>query len=142
MRLDKRLPESHIENMNKRRISDQEVSVKTLAERLSEVVNVLGSKSALARLIGASPSDVSRWTAGGERVPTTKMIYRICQATGISSDYLLGLSNIKATHLEDVEKYDLVLCIKSVNEFTQHRDVLLRAGKSIRVGCSNGKGGG
>ncbi len=131
--LDNELPGSHIVHMIKRRIGDQEVDRNTLAMRLDEIISVLGNKSKLARLIGANPSDVTRWTSG-ERVPTTKIIYRICRLTGISSDYLLGLSNIKATHIEDVEEYDLVLCIKSVDQFSQHRDVLLRAGKSIRVG--------
>lgn len=119
----------------------QQIMKKKLRKRIKEAVDVAGTQAEVARITGKDRAQVNRWIKGKKNeVPDVEALYLLCEATGFSSDYILGLSDMKTRYIEDLDEYDLVLCIKSVNEFTQHRDVILRAGKSIRVGCSDGKG--
>jgi transcriptional regulator with XRE-family HTH domain len=113
---------------------------KRLREMIGKTVAITQAEA--ARITDKDKATVNRWVKGEVgSVPDIEALYLLCEATGFSADYILGLSDIKRRYIEDLDKYDLVLCIKSVSEFSQHRDVILRAGKSIRVGCSDGKGG-
>lgn len=50
----------------------------------------------LAQFLGVKDNMVSYW-AGGSRVPTTEQIIRIAQFFDVSTDYLLGLSDVQNT---------------------------------------------
>lgn len=50
------------------------------------------SQSELAKAINTTPTSVSYWI-NGKRQPLAESIYIIAQYLGVSSDYLLGLSD-------------------------------------------------
>ena len=62
-------------------------------ERLKELLVMRGiSQSELAKAINTTPTSVSYWI-NGKRQPLAESIYIIAQYLGVSSDYLLGLSD-------------------------------------------------
>ena len=68
----------------------------------------------LATLIGTTEQSLSRW-ANGNRTPNADMLYRMCKALDVSADYLLGLSEERASNMEKL-KADLLDKIKKLWE--------------------------
>jgi len=69
------------------------IVMKIFGERLKEIREERAvSMSALARQIGTSQQNISRWE-GGETVPSAETIVMLCKFLHISSDFLLGLSD-------------------------------------------------
>ena len=65
-----------------------------LADRLSELLNENKiSKRKIANEIGVSASSISDWSTGKIQ-PTAENIYLLSDYFKISSDYLLGLTDI------------------------------------------------
>jgi transcriptional regulator with XRE-family HTH domain len=103
-----------------------------LSQRLLEVADLLGSQSTLAKVVDKDRSTVNRWIHGTAE-PNLGSLIAISQATGLSVDYLLGLSEMRMVKKADVEQYDLVLAIKNVAHMTQNRHVFIRGTKIITV---------
>jgi len=64
-----------------------------IAERLSEAIKGHGDKAMLADATGVSRAAVSRW-ASGLGIEGWHRLREICEALGLSADYILGLSDI------------------------------------------------
>ena len=68
------------------------------AARLRSVMEVAGmTRSALAKEISVKPQTVSLYTTGQSQ-PTADGISKIAHTLGVSADYLLGLSDVKANN--------------------------------------------
>ena len=67
--------------------------MKVFGERLKEIRDDKNiSMSELARQIGTSQQNISRWESG-EIVPSADTIVMLCKSLNVSSDFLLGLSD-------------------------------------------------
>ncbi len=64
-------------------------SMPGLAERLKTLRGKM-SQAAFAKMCGIQQSSYSKWEIGG--MPNSANLFSICQATGASADWLLGLS--------------------------------------------------
>lgn len=64
-----------------------------VAERLREVL--IDSQEVTAKKLGMTQGNVSKLLSGTQQ-PTIDTLYRISEEYGISADWILGLSNIKA----------------------------------------------
>ena len=72
-----------------------ECDIAAYAGRMREAREKLGvCMDAAAQMIGVCRSVVRYWE-NGQRVPTAWSLYQICQAYGVSADWLLGLEEGK-----------------------------------------------
>ena len=108
----------------------QDASV--LSKRLREVADLLGSQSELAKIVDKDRATVNRWIHG-RADPNVDSLVAIARATGISVDYLLGLSEMRLIKESHAERYDLVVAIKNVGKMTQDRHVFIHGNKIIAV---------
>jgi len=104
----------------------------TFRSRLAEIVEVFGTQAEFSRVIGVDRSTVSRWLAG-TAVPDMQKIITICESTGVSSDYMLGLTDRKVIDTKDIDEYDLVVCIKNITSYIEARNTFVRARKQLRL---------
>lgn len=80
------------------------------------------SQKWLADAINSTEATVSRYVTGVHR-PNAELIVSIAQALGVSTDYLLGLTPVHATHLDlSVDERILVACFRRAND--DDRDVM------------------
>ena len=96
-----------------------------IGERLAEVrKDNNDTQKDLAKKVNVVVHTVSSWEQGKSE-PSHELLVRICQLYGISSDYLLGLTNIDPGYLQKKSK-NLSLedqaIIKDVEEFLAWRN--------------------
>lgn len=108
----------------------QDVSV--LSQRLREVADLLGSQSELAKIVDKDRATVNRWIHD-RAWPNIDSLIAIARATGISVDYLLGVSEMRLIKKTHAERYDLVIAIKNVAQMTQDRHAFIHGNKIITV---------
>ena len=101
-------------------------------ERLAELVDIFGSQSEFARTLGIDRSSVNRWL-NGNALPDITKLRQICTTSGVSADYLLGLTNRKVIDNDDVDSCDLIICIRNVSELTEARNVYVRGTKMMAI---------
>jgi transcriptional regulator with XRE-family HTH domain len=66
----------------------------TIGKRLKKVLNDRGMmQKELAKKIGVNEMAISRYVHGG-RIVSVSILIDICKALHVSSDYLLGLSEV------------------------------------------------
>lgn len=72
-----------------------ELDMSAFSDRMREAREKCGvGKDAAAKMIGVSRSVIRYWE-NGQRVPTAWSLHQICQAYGVSADWLLGLEGIQ-----------------------------------------------
>ena len=70
-----------------------EIDMSVFAGRMREAREKRGvCKTEAAKMIGVGISVVRYWE-NGQRVPNAWSLYQICQAYGVSADWLLGLED-------------------------------------------------
>lgn len=94
--------------------------ISVIGERLAEVRKDHGdTQQTLADKMSVTKYTVSSWEQEKSE-PNHEILTRICRLYGISSDYLLGLSNIDPAYVrrraESLNKEDLLM-LKDLEEF-------------------------
>lgn len=70
-----------------------EIDMSVFAGRMREAREKRGvGKTEAAKMIGVGETVIRYWE-NGQRVPNASSLYQICQAYGVSADWLLGLED-------------------------------------------------
>lgn len=94
-----------------------------IGERLAEVRKDNGDKQAdLARKLSVSLAAVRSWEQD-KSSPSHDVLVHICQLYQISSDYLLGISNIDPIYVR--QRYENQLSDEDMRELRDFREYLL-----------------
>ena len=77
-----------------------EFSKSTVGERISSALAFSGKRQKdLAAVLGVTDNTVSYYV-GGKRVPSTEQLAVIAKYLNVTSDFLIGISNVTATDIE------------------------------------------
>ncbi|MBQ5318446.1 MAG: helix-turn-helix transcriptional regulator [Oscillospiraceae bacterium] len=91
--------------------------VKKMGKRIKELRGER-SQTECAELLGISRGALSFYE-NGERKPDADVIYAMCQVFGVTSDYLLGLSNLENLEINIQELQNTGLSNKSINKLVE-----------------------
>lgn len=100
--------------------------------RLSELrLNNNYTQRSLADALGTKPTTVSSWERGAS-YPNTDMLFKLCNLFNVSSDYLLGKSDIKKSS-QEVTEDDFTIAFNNLKgELTEEdKEALLKIAQSF-----------
>ena len=98
---------------------------KAIAERLKEIMN--DSQDTIASKLNMTQGNVSKLLSGTQ-LPTTDTLYRISEVYGVSTDWILGLSEKKHIATSEVTYADV---LKELISLASKGIILLQTCSSI-----------
>ena len=102
-----------------------------IGQRIGELLAQNGIlQKDLAKHLGVKPNIISYYFTG-ERVPNIEMIVKIAQFFNVTTDYLLGLSNVKGhdADFHAISNYT-GLSDRAINLLHQEKEIFEKSGKS------------
>lgn len=80
----------------------------TFGERLEDLIKEKGVKhQEIADAIGVNKSQISKWCSGSCEAPGAKKVIALAKYFNVTSDYLLGLSNVKTNQNVEIDQLGL-----------------------------------